>query len=157
MLGKLFGLKRLPVAKGVHIYFSSAGIVVAALHQNLSGILFEQKGARYIEGQPDAAQLGAAFREAFDLFSVEDRDLSSATKAQWPAFLASKLSSVKRFESSYRFMSCMSVNSSNSVVRAATAHPTANGVELSVSFNPFLAPQIVGEELLKLVSVAVAV
>lgn len=154
MLGTLFGPKKLPVARGVHVYFSSTGIVVAALHQNFSGIMFEQKGARHIEGQPDAAQLGAAFREAFDLFSVKDRDLSGATKAEWPAFLASKFSSVIRFESSYRLMTCMSLNSSNSVVRAATAHPTANGVELSLSFNPLLPPQTVGEQLLRLVSVA---
>lgn len=99
MLATLFGSKKNPAAKGVHMYFSQTGIVVAALHQNFSGILFEQKGAQHIEGHPEAVQLGDAFRKAFNLFSAKDQDLSDATKAEWPAFLASKLSSVKRFES----------------------------------------------------------
>jgi hypothetical protein len=154
MLGTLFGPREIPLVKGAHVYFSQNGIVVVALHQNSSGILFEQAEAQNIEGKPDAAQLGAAFREAFDLFSVKDRDPTGATKAEWPAFLASKLSSVRSFESSYRLMTCMSLNSSNSVVRATIAHPAANGVELSLSFNPLLTPQALGEQLLKLVAVA---
>lgn len=34
------------------------------------------------------------------------------------------------------------------------AHPTENGIELSLSFNPLLPAQTVGEQLLKLASVA---
>jgi len=151
MLGKLFGTKKPPVTKGVHIYFSKAGIVVMALHQNSSGILYEQSEAQTIDAQPDATQLGAAFREAFERFSIKDRDLSAAKKTEWPAFLASKLSSVKCFESSYRLMTCMSLNSSSSTVRASIAHPVADGVELSLCFNPLLPPQNIGEQLLRLI------
>jgi hypothetical protein len=152
MLVTLFGRKKPPVAKGVHIYFSQAGIIVAALHQNFAGIVFEQKDARYIEGRPDAIQLGAAFREVFDRFSFKERDLRGAKKTEWPAFLASKLRSVKHFETSYHLMGCMSVNSSNSVVRAEIAHPAIDGIQLSLTFAPLLPPQTVGEQLLKLIS-----
>ncbi|MET3117060.1 hypothetical protein AAKU64_001273 [Undibacterium sp. GrIS 1.8] len=45
----------------------------------------------------------------------------------------------------------MSLNSSNSIVRAAIAHPAGNGIELALSFNPSLPPEAVGKQLLKLV------
>jgi hypothetical protein len=154
MFRKLFPAAQVPVIKGVHVYFSKTGVIVAALHQNHAGILFEQDEPIFIEGEPNCDELGDAFRVAFERFSINDKNLSTAKKSEWPAYLASGCRSVKDFERKFRPIICTSTNASNTVVRATTAHPSHDGIELSVSFNPLLPSPGIGTQLLHLANAA---
>lgn len=142
---------------GAHLYIAPGGIIAAAVHRNLAGIYYEQAAPVRMEGTPTAAQLGDAFRSAFDRFSIRDLNLRDAKKSDWPAFQASGMRSMKQFERGYRLMSCYGLDASNAVVRAAIAHPDGGGVELSVSFNPHLPAESIGDELMRLAKAAGAI
>jgi hypothetical protein len=123
------------------------------MHINRAGIYFEQAEVRFLT-KPDAEQLGTAFREAYERFSVNDASLQGRNKTEWPAFLASRLRSVREFEKAYRSVQCYAVNPSNAVVRASVAHPARTNIEISTSFNPLLSFEVVGEHLLQVVAAA---
>jgi hypothetical protein len=153
VLRALFGQTR-SAARAVHIYVSEPSVIVAAMHMNLAGIYYEQPEPIVVEGMPSAGQLGTAFREAFDRFSVKDADLRDSKRSEWPSFRASRLRSVKEFESQYRPMRCYGVNSSNALVRATIEHPSRPEIELATSFNPCLPSETLGESLLRLLEAA---
>ena len=149
MLRSLFPSRERPVERVVQIYFSGARFIVAAMHQNNAGICYEQPDPVVVEvRQP--ADLGAAFRAAFDAFSRKDRDLSTMRKSDWPAFAASGLRSMKAFEREYTAIQCHGLNPSNAVVRACRVYPADPEMELSIGFNPMLDAEVVGGKLLRL-------
>nr|WP_314857654.1 hypothetical protein [uncultured Undibacterium sp.] len=129
-------------------------MIIAAMHQNFAGIYYEQLTPFVIQGKPTAEQLGSAFRDAFNGFSIKDANLSGFNRSDWPAFKASDLHTVKEFERRFKSISCVSCNSSNAVVRASVAHPTHPSIEMSVSFNPLAAPETIGVSLLHLFEAA---
>lgn len=151
MLLSLFSRTRARAVRGVQLYFGPGSVVVAAMHQNLAGIYYEQADALVLGGAPAPAELGAAFRAAFDRFSVRDADLGDAKKSDWPAYRASGARSLKEFERAFRPVACYGLNPSNAVVRAATPHRALAGVELSVAFNPLGPAQDIGRSLWRLV------
>jgi hypothetical protein len=143
-----------PRAVNVYLSLARERVLVVPMHQNPSGIYYEQPDALVLGTWPEPAELGKAFRVAFDRFSVVDVDLRSQKLTDWPAFRASGDVSVRAFKSRYVPVSCHALNASNSTVRASTAHPTEPEVELSVIFNPLQNPQDLGRQLLKLFEVA---
>ena len=154
MIRSLFSRRAPDPVRGVQMYFSDASVIVAAVHQSPEGIYFEQPTPVLIGGRPAPEELGAAFQEAFQAFSLQERDLQRAKLTDWPAFRASGLRSVKAFQSSFRAMQCFGLNASNVLVRAVMQHPAHEDIELSVTFNPLLPPAVVGEKLLELERVA---
>jgi hypothetical protein len=153
-VSRLFGDK--PIARAVHLYAAVARdrVIVAAMHQNRAGIYYEQANVVLIDPWPDDAQLGNAFRDAFDAFVPRDADLRHTSLSDWPAYRASRLRSVREFERLFRAVHCYALNHSNAIVRASTPHPTCEGIELSVSFNPLLPAASVGGQLLRLIDAA---
>jgi len=149
MLRSLFGTREQSVERVVRIYFSGTRSIVAAMHRNDAGICYEQPDPAVVDvRQP--AELGVAFRAAFDAFSLRDRDLSGMKKSDWPAFKASGLPSMKEFEREYTAVLCEGLNSSNAVVRASRVYPGDAGMELSIAFNPLGEVEAVGAMLLRL-------
>jgi hypothetical protein len=133
------------------LYISHGSVIVAPLHKNVAGIYYEQATPQVLEGLPTAVQIGNAFRVAFDKFSIKDAQLHATKRSDWPAYRASGLHSMKAFEQTYRLVSCFGLNSSNAIVRAATAHPSCADIELSISFNPDLDAKAIGEHLIRLI------
>ena len=156
MIRSLFSRPEQPAIPGVHLYFSDDSVIVAAIHQNPDGIYYEQEMPLVISGQPTPEKLGAAFQRGLESFSVQGKDLKDEKRSDWPAFRVSGARSVKEFERSFRPMHCYALNPSNAVVRASIQHPTQEGIELSISFNPLLAPEAIGEKLLQLAHAAIA-
>ena len=119
------------------------------MHQVPGGVYFEQRGPVVVEVQ-QPADLGAAFRRAFDVFSVRDMDMSSVKKSEWPAYIASGMRSMKMFEREYTTICCAGLNPSNAVVRASRMYPANPELELSTTFNPLSPPAEIGAVLLRL-------
>lgn len=157
MIRSLFSRPKDPAICGVHLYFSADTVIVAAISQNLDRLYFEQPKPDVMSGPLTPARLGAAFRKGFESFSIRDQHLRDEKRRDWPAFQASGVRSVKEFENVFRPMQCYGLNPSNAVVRAAIRHPAHEGIELSVSFNPLLELEVVGEKLLQLARAANAI
>ena len=142
------------VARCVNVYASSGDIIVAAMHRNLHGIHYEQDEPLRVADAQDAPALGRAFQQAFDRFSIEERNLRDHPRGDWPAWRASGVGTIDEFERRYQLVSCASVNDANLLVRASLAHPRDGEVELAASFNPRQAPRQIGERLLRLLALA---
>lgn len=146
---KFLRLRAPPVERMVRVYLSGSRCIVAAMHQVPGGMYYEQADPVVVEvRQP--ADLGAAFRTAFDAFSVRDRDMTRMKKSDWPAYIASGVRSMKMFEREYTAICCMGLNPSNAVVRASRSYPPDPALELSVAFNPLSPPGEIGTALLRL-------
>ena len=155
MIRSLFSRPSQDAIRLVKLYFSRDSVIVAATHQIPNGgAYYEQPSPVVLQGQPAAAQLGATFHRAFAGFSVKDKDLSALKRTDWPAFRASGARSLKEFQALFLPMQCCGLNSANILVRASTPHPVHEDLELSVSFNPLIEPEAVGEKLLQLADVA---
>jgi hypothetical protein len=138
--------------KAVRIYvrLDRQRFIVAPMHITPSGIYYEQASPQLFERSPAAQEIGAAFRNAFAAFSERDQDLRGMKTADWPAYRVSKVRSGKAFEASYCPIFCIGLNEVNILVRASADHPTSQGVQLSVTFNPALAAEDIGDKLLRL-------
>jgi hypothetical protein len=146
-------LRRPPrVPRCVHVYVSADKAIVAAMHRNLAGIYYEQAAPVVLVGPSDAATLGAAFKRAFDGFSVKDANLRQHKRSDWPAYKASGLRTLKDFEARFRHVSCSGLDDANMIVQASTAHPGDKSISLNISFNPALPPSRIGEHLMQLLA-----
>jgi hypothetical protein len=140
-----------PVERMVRIYSSGKRFIVAAMHQIPGGMYYEQPGPVVLDvWQP--ADLGIAFKAAFDAFSLRYTDMSNMKKSDWPAYSASGLRSMKLFECEYTAICCAGLNPSNAVVRASRQYSTDREMELSITFNPLSQPEEIGTILLRLAS-----
>jgi hypothetical protein len=84
--------------------------VVAALHHNSAGILFEQDGPAVIADWRQAPGLGVALRLALECFSLQERNLRDVKKTEWPSYRASSSRSVREFEASHIGISVQALN-----------------------------------------------
>lgn len=141
-------------ARMVRLFFSDSRIIVAPMHCSRAGVYFEQSAPLVLKVPSAATEVGVAFRRGFNLFSMSNEDLTAMKKTDWPAFRASGMRSTKAFEQDYVTVLCESLNASDAVVRASVAHPADEGLEISASFNPLLAPDEIGKALLRLVNAA---
>lgn len=149
MLKAILNFRTAPIERLVQLYFHGDRFIVAATHRTRAGVYYEQAAPAVLDvARP--ADLGTAFRAAFDACSVRDTDLSTWKKSTWPACLASGLRSVQAFEREYTAIRCAGLNPSNAVVRASAVDPADPELELSIAFNPYLAPEVVGGKLLQL-------
>ena len=154
MVLSLLKFRKPDVPRVVRIYFSETRLIVAPMHQASTGVYYEQQAPILLAAPVIPAGLGAAFREAFDRFSVTNDNVPGTKKSDWPAFQASGLRSMKAFEQTYLPMLCAGLNSSNAVVRASVGHPTEAGMEISSCFNPFIAQEDVGTLLFRVAGAA---
>lgn len=142
------------VPRLVRVFFSDSRIIVVPMENTPTGVYYEQSTPIVLPVPCSPTDLGTAFHQAFDGFKQTGRDLAGVRRSDWPAFHASGLRSMKAFERAYLPMVCESLNLSDAVVRASVAHPTEAGLELSTSFNPFLAPEKIGASLFQLANAA---
>ena len=149
MFQSFLRLRDPPVERMVQIYHSGTRFIVAAMHQVPGGMYYEQPGPVVFEVQ-QPADLGVAFRTAFDAFSLRDVDMSSMKKSDWPAYIASGLRSMKMFEREYTAICCAGLNPSNAIVRASRLYLADPEMELSITFNPLSHPEEIGTLLLRL-------
>ena len=154
MVFSLLKFRKPDVPRLVRVYFSEVRLIVAPMHQASTGVYYEQLEPIVIEVPVGPAEVGAAFREAFDRFSVSNHNVPGTKKSDWPAFQASGVRSMKAFERQYLPVLCEGLNRSNAVVRASVAHPTEAGMEVSACFNPLLAEEEIGTLLLRVASAA---
>ena len=114
--------------------------------------------ARYFEHEDaistcptdDAAALGKAVKDHFiaSRERKEEKRLDKPSKKDWPAFKASRLRSVARFERDYIIVEVSGANKANIIVRLET-EPLPNEIKLTAHCNP-LVENVLGASLLKL-------
>ena len=153
---KLFNketLKKADLEFSVTLYFSQDGkkIIIMPKHITSDGISYEQENGIFLNEGYDVRVIGESFLNAYNMFSFKDSDLTKIKKSEWPAYKISKLSTINEFERLYLAVNCVSLNSSNILVRASTPHQINREIELSVLFNPKAEAKEIGEKILTLV------
>jgi hypothetical protein len=136
-----------------NVYFnmSNGTAVVAPMHVNQDGIGYEQDPASLLPVGHSANDLGEAVKKALSCFSEKPCDLRSLKKTDWPAFRASQLSSVGRFEQEFTRISVAYLNSSGAIARAEIALGDDSGV--FCTFNPRLPGAAIADKLSSLLRI----
>ncbi len=144
------------VTRAVYVYIARTGapILVVPMRCTSAGIYFESSETVNLPAPSSPESIGRAFRQAFDSFAHEDKDLRTLKASDASSFKASGLGTVKAFEAAYICIACFGVNAANALVRASASHTSSAGVEVSVTFNPLSEPAHVGEQLLLLYKAA---
>ena len=128
-------------------------VLVAPMHVNQDGIGYEQEGVRLLPAGYSTADLGEALKQALSAFSERRRDVRLQKKTEWPAFRASGLSSVARFEREFLPVVVEYLNASGAVARAEVSLPDEDNIGVCCSFNPRLLAEDIGSRLAALLRV----
>ena len=106
------------LAKHISIYISDKHkqLIIAPVHYNDAGILYEQENCFTSNYPIDLNSLGIEAIHNLNLFSKEDRNLRDSKASDWPAFKHSKLKTIKAFEEDYICISVYGVNTSNLIL-----------------------------------------
>lgn len=137
------------------LYFGkeSRVAIAAPLHVNQDGIGYEQEAVRLLPAGYSLADLGDALKQALAAFSKRPCDLRLCKKTDWPAFRASGLSSVARFEREFLPVSVEYLNPSGAVARAEVSLPDEEDLGICCTFNPRLPAEDLGRRLTALLRV----
>ena len=104
----------------------------------LGGLSTEQEGPIIVTEWRDPLLLSSAFRTAIQRFTRKDRNLYNCKKTEWPAYLASALRSVRRFESSYQAICVKAVNEAELFYEARTKPKEEDDIELCMLLNRYV-------------------
>jgi hypothetical protein len=114
--------------RGALIYFGPKDkpAIVAALHRNTAGVLYEQDAPVPIIDGRDPVVVAVALRSAIERFSIRDRNLRDAKKTEWPTYRAAGVRSVREFEKTYL---CINVHALNEAELFYDAYAQPRGEE----------------------------
>jgi hypothetical protein len=129
----------------VYLNKSNGMAVVAPMHVNQDGIGYEQESICLLPVGHSTEELGEAVKQALSSFSERPCNLRLRKKTDWPAFQASRLPSVARFEQEFTRISVAYLNSSGAVARAEVSFDDDYGV--FCTFNPRLPGETIGSKL----------
>jgi hypothetical protein len=109
--------------RGACVYFPEANTaaIVAALHFNAAGILFEQDEPATVDDWRNSDSLASAVRSALVQFGPRERNLRDAKKTDWPSYRISHCRSVRQFEASYIRVFICAVNTAELFYDASAA------------------------------------
>jgi hypothetical protein len=149
---------RVPMLRCAYIYLGTTvkDAIVAALHHNSAGILFEQDGPAVIPDWRQAPGLGVALRFALERFSLQERDLRNIKKTEWPSYRASTSHSVRKFEATYMCISVQALNEAELFYDAYAYPPGEEDIALHVTLDRHGPDEEVDRKLLRLFNYCVA-
>jgi hypothetical protein len=129
----------------VYLNKNNGVALVAPMHVNQDGIGYEQDNICLLPMGHSTKELGEAVKQALSAFSEMPCNLRLRKKTDWPAFQASRLPSVARFEREFTRISVAYLNSSGAVARAEVSLDEDSGV--FCTFNPRLSGETIGSKL----------
>jgi hypothetical protein len=146
-----------PMLRGAHIYLGATvkQAIVAALHHNSAGILFEQDEPAIIPDWRQSPGLAVALRFALERFSLQERNLRDFKKTDWPSYRASTSRSVRKFEATYMCISVQALNEAELFYDAYAYPPGEEDLALHVTLNRYGPDQEVDRKLLRLFNACV--
>ncbi len=119
MFDKLFKIsKSKTLTKSISVYISDKHkhLIIAPMHENEAGIMYEQKTCFNIDYPIDLGDFGREVIKSLNEFSIKDTNLRDSRRAEWPAFKHSKSKSINSFEAEYIKIFIRSANDSNLVL-----------------------------------------
>ena len=110
--------KKKELAKQIAIYISEKHkqLIIAPMHKNNAGILFEQEQCFVTDYPTNSTNLGSEVISNLNSFSIKDVNLRDHKSTDWSAFKHSKAKSVRAFKQDYIYISVRSVNDSNLIL-----------------------------------------
>jgi hypothetical protein len=137
-------MKSLPLAL---IYICEKSVIVAPTHAAGDGGPYYEQENHILLTDCSSAELGAAIKESLKLFSIRERDLRKFKKTDWPAYRASRCTSVKRFEEDFQRIRISYLNPSGAGARAEIEFEDDPNTGIFTLFNPHFPNEIVGKQI----------
>ncbi|QEC74985.1 hypothetical protein [Mucilaginibacter ginsenosidivorax] len=137
--------------KHVSLYISEQEekIIIAPLYKNNAGIYYEQEKCSVLKFPAEATILGDEVIKSFHLFKLQDKNLRDQKLKDWPAFIHSKLKTVKAFESLYFKIRIDGVNAGNIFINIEGNTTTDNDMIIKSSLPATTDTKAIGERIMK--------
>ena len=137
--------------RSARIYLrTGAKAIVAALHRNSAGTLFEQGTPAVIADWDKPRVLSVALRSALERFSVHDRALGEFKQTDWPSYRASGSPSVRQFETTYTLITVRALNEAELYYDACARPHGEEDIELHATLNRYGHDEEIDRKILKL-------
>lgn len=137
--------------KQVSLYISEqeGKIIIAPQYKNNAGIYYEQEKCSVLKFPTDATVLGDEVIKNFHLFKVQDKNLRDQKLKDWPAFIHSKLKTVKAFEAVYFKIRIDGVNVGNLFMNIEGDTIADNDITIKSSLSATAATKAIGERIMR--------
>jgi tryptophanyl-tRNA synthetase len=108
--------KKLTKRMAVYISDKYQQIIIARLHENEAGIIYEQENCVNLDSTVSTLDLGTEVINSLNLYSLKKVNLRENKLTDWPAFKHSKSKSVRAFKQEYIYIFVESCNEFNLVL-----------------------------------------
>jgi hypothetical protein len=138
--------------KRVSLYISEQEkkIIIAPLYKNNAGIYYEQEKCSVLKFPTDATILGDEVIKNFHLFKVQDKNLRDQKLKEWPAFIHSKLKTVKAFETLYFKIGIDGINAGNIFINIEGETIADNDIIIKSSLPATTDTKAIGERIIRI-------
>ena len=145
----LFKKKKLAKHCSVYISDKYEQIIIAPLHVNKAGIIYEQENCRTILKSSSVGQLGIEVIESMNMFSLKDVNLRDTKLTDWPSFKHSKSKSVRAFEQEYIHISVDSCNEFNLIIDIEGFPYKGSELTIKSTISFFADKEEIGKKIMK--------
>jgi hypothetical protein len=138
--------ERKEFSKMVVLYLSSElnKILVVPQYVDESWVRFEQDEIETLDYDCSNELLGESIKRNFDKFAQKNMEDNKQTSKDWPAYQASKLSTMKEFENKYYRISINGANEANIIMIFEADMKLKNEINLTSSISAFTENETLG-------------
>ena len=125
-------------------------ILIAPIFVDESWIRYEQEEIETLSFDVNDETLGESIKCNLNKFAKKNADLRKRNKKDWPAFKASKLKTVKEFESKFSRISISGLNEANLILAFDAETKSKNEIDLRTTISAYADNNELGDRLRKL-------
>ena len=125
-------------------------ILLAPFFVDESWVHYEQNEIEVLKFDVSDQILGESIKHNLNLFAENNDDLTKRNKSDWPAFKASKLKTIKEFESKFSRISISGLNEANLILAFDAETKSKDEIDLRTTISAYADSNELGNRLRKL-------
>lgn len=125
-------------------------ILVAPYYVDESWLRYEQEEIDVFSYDVDNKILGDSIKENLNKFKAKNQDSETKNKKDWPAYKASKLKTIKEFESKFQRIAISGLNEANIILAFDAETDSKDEIHLRTTISAYAENDILAERLRKI-------
>lgn len=125
-------------------------ILVAPYYVDESCLRYEQEEIDVFSYDVDNNTLGDSIKGNLNKFKAKNQDSGTKNKKDWPAFKASKLKTIKEFESKFQRIAISGLNEANIILAFDAETDSKDEIHLRTTISAYADNETLAERLRKL-------
>ena len=147
-----FKSKKKQFPKSITVYLSKEyqSILIVPMHVDKSWVHYEQEEIQNIKFEASFEEIGQSLKNSLNKFCEKETNFTYRNKKDWPAFKASKLKTIKEFETKYSRISISGLNESNLILAFDASTTSKDDINLRTTISAHADNSDLGNRLLKI-------